>query len=208
MNYEKIILEMLERIKDLEEKVDALEDFKDEFADDDANGVETGSSPSGQSNKNGNISGRNKARQEIANVLTNQYGFSVRKANRSEGSGLVATKKGKSFGIRISYSRSYAKEYGPEDVQCSGWHAFTKQDIENNPASFYIFVVAGEESEEYHYFIFTKESLMDEYFSQIDSPKKAVHMYFRVNRDGWPHEARDGAVDMTAHYNKWSIISG
>jgi hypothetical protein len=205
MNYEKIILEMLERIKNLEEKVELLEEFRESFANTDEECEETDAVHLGNSGKENDISGKNKSRQEIMKILTNEYGFSVRKANRREGSGLVATKNGKSYGIKVSYSRSYF-EYLDEELLCCGWHAVTKKDIENKNVSFYIFVVEGEKKD-YHYFIFSREDLYAYCFSQDDSPQKKVHLHFRVNREGMPYEARDGVTDMSAHYNNWKIIT-
>jgi len=202
MNYEKIILEMLERIKNLEEKVELLEKFKEGFTGTNDEDAES----DGQAGKGNDTSGRNKSRQEITNILTNKYGFSVRKANRNEGSGLVATKNGKSYGIKVSYSRSYF-EYLNEDLQCCGWHAVAKKDFENKNVAFYIFAVEGE-NEEYHYFIFRRDELYAYCFGKNDSPKKKVHLYFRVSRDDMPYEARVGVTDMSAHYNNWSIITG
>lgn len=206
MNYEKILLEMLDRIKTLEEKVELLETFKAGFEEDlNAKDEEYDDVSAGQLSKANDPSGRNQCRQEIMNILKEQYGFSVRKANRSEGSGLVATKNGKSYGIKVSYSRSYF-EYVNEDLQCCGWHAVTKADLENINISFYVFVVEGED-DEYHYFIFTREGLYADCFSKSDLTKKKVHLYFRVTRDGRAYEAREGDTDMSEHYNNWSIIT-
>jgi len=90
MNYEKIILEMLSRIKDLEEKVDMLQDYMNaqENNEDDEN-EELDSENLTQKKKE---SGRKLSRQEIMRILKEQYNFNVRKGNRSEGSGIVATR--------------------------------------------------------------------------------------------------------------------
>lgn len=205
MNYEIVILEMLERIMKLEEKVNLLEKDRNGCSTSDED-EEPDGAPSKEAGKGNDISGRNRSRQEITSILTNEYGFRVRKANRNEGSGLVVTKNGKSNGIKVSYSRSYF-EYLNENLICCGWHVITKKDVENKNVAFYIFVVEGE-NEEYHYFIYTRDELFAYCFSNNDSDKKKVHLYFRVDRDGKPYEARDGVTDMSSNYNNWSIIAG
>ncbi|MDR1709329.1 MAG: hypothetical protein LBS70_06370 [Candidatus Accumulibacter sp.] len=208
MNHDKILLEMLGRIKDLEEKVESLEEFRERFESEDDVDDESGrpeGDPRKRAGKNA-VSGRNKARLEITKILTDKYGFSVRKAYRDEGSGLVATRNGKSCGIKVSYSRSFF-EYVNEDLQCTGWHSVTKKDVENANAAFYVFVVEGE-NDLFHYFIFTRNDLLDYCFSETDSPTKKTHLYFRVSRSGRPYEARDDMADMSRHYNNWSIIAG
>ena len=76
MNYEKIILEMLSRIKDLEEKVDMLQDYMNaqENNEDDEN-EELDSENLTQKKE----SGRKLSRQEIMRILKEQYNFTVRK---------------------------------------------------------------------------------------------------------------------------------
>jgi hypothetical protein len=60
MNYDKIILEMLSRIKDLEEKVNMLEDYHQEQQNKDEEEIEVTSS-------------KNKERKESGNLLQGQY---------------------------------------------------------------------------------------------------------------------------------------
>ena len=94
---------MLSRIKELEEKVDMLQDYNEQENNADDENEKLDSENLTQKKKE---SGRKLSRQEIMRILKEQYGFNVRKGNRSEGSGIVATRNGKSYNIKVSYSRS------------------------------------------------------------------------------------------------------
>lgn len=199
MNYEKVILEMLERIKDLEEKVDILEEFKRDLE----SGGQEPETPPGAGEEKNTESGRVRARQEVMHILKEKYDCSTRKGNRSEGSGVVATKNGKSYGVKVSYSKSYF-DLTRGNYLCCGWHAMIKKEFDADFA-YYIFVVAGE-NDELYYFMFTRDDLYNTYFTDRDPDNKKVHFYFRVDPNGRPHEDRDGETDMTAHYNNWDIF--
>lgn len=202
MNYEKIILEMLGRIQDLEGKVAMLQEFmrdQENNEDNDSEELEDGNMP--QETKE---SGRKLSRQEIMRILKEQYGFSVRKGNRSEGSGIVATRDGKSYNIKVSYSRSYF-DYVNEEVICSGWHTLFEKEIDNPDFPYFIFVVADAE-QKFHYFIFEREDIVKEFDYKVYDANKKLHFYFRVRSDGRPYELRETEKDMSAYYNNWDIF--
>jgi len=196
MNYEKIILEMLERIKDLEEKVGMLEDFKvelEEKEDDVVTEITSGSEKK--------ESGRKLSRIEIMKILREKYGFEVRQGNRSEGSGIVISKNGKSLNIKVSFSRSYF-EYAKEECIICGWHTLFEKEVNNPELPFFIFVVADAENK-FHYFIFTREEIIKEFsYKKYDANKK-LHFYFTIKKDGRPVDLREGEEDMSSHYNNW-----
>ncbi len=202
MNYEKIILEMLSRIKDLEEKVDMLQDYMNaqENNEDDEN-EELDSENLTQKKKE---SGRKLSRQEIMRILKEQYNFNVRKGNRSEGSGIVATRNGKSYNIKVSYSRSYF-DYVNEEVICSGWHTLFEKEINNPDFKFFIFIVADAE-QKFHYFIFRREDIIKKFDYKVFDANNKWHFYFRVMKDGKPLESREIEKDMSAYYNNWDIF--
>jgi len=198
MNYEKIMLEMLERIKTLEEKVSFLEDNRNNAeADEDE---EVGEVPTETKE-----SGRKLSRLEIMKILSDKYGFAVRKGNRSEGSGIVASKNGKSYNIKVSYSRSYF-DYISEEVICSGWHTLYEKEIENTDFPFFIFVVSDADNK-FYYFIFKREDIIKEFDYKVYDVNRKLHFYFRVKEDGRPVELRETEMDMSAFYNNWEIFS-
>ena len=152
MNYERTILEMLERIKTLEEKVTMLEEYNHELENLDDEEVDAVTQEAKES-------GRKLSRKEIMNILRDKYGFNVRKGNRSEGSGIVISRNGKPYNIKVSYSRSYF-DYVNEEVICSGWHTLFEKEVNNKEFPFFIFVVADVENK-FHYFIFKREDIIN-----------------------------------------------
>jgi hypothetical protein len=133
------------------------------------------------------------------------YGFSTRKGNRNEGSGIVASKAGKSYNVKISYSRSYF-DYVSEEVICSGWHTLFEKEIENEDFPFFIFVVADAENK-FHYFIFKRQDVIKEFDYKVYDAKRKLHFYFRVKNDGRPVELREKEKDVSAFYNNWDVFS-
>jgi hypothetical protein len=198
MNYERTVLEMMERIKSLEEKVTTLEKCYHEMDKLDDEEVDVMTQESKES-------GRTSSRNEIMNILRDQYGFSVRKGNQSEGSGIVISKNGKSYNVKVSFSSSYF-DYVPENVICSGWHTLYEKIINNPLLPFFIFVVADAEKK-FHYFIFKREDIKKVFQHKVPDSTGKLHFYFRVREDGMPVELRDKIEkNMSPYYNNWSIF--
>lgn len=196
MNYEKIILEMLERIKTLEEKVSILEEYDNTIENEDnIDSVATELKKSGKT----------LARQEVARILSEKYNFNVRKGNRSEGGGIVISKDNKDYNVKICYSRSYF-EYIDEKVVCSGWHTLFEKEINNSNFPFFVFVVAGAENE-FYYFMFRREDIIKEFSYKNCDSKNKFHYYFQIKEDGRPVESREIEKDMSGYYNNWDIFS-
>jgi hypothetical protein len=197
MNYERTILEMMERIQSLEEKVAMLEEFNHEVKNMDDEKVDAMTQ---ESKESGRISSRN----EIMKILHDKYGFNVRKGNRIEGSGIVISINGKPHNIKVSYSRSYF-DYVNEEVICSGWHTLFEKEINNQEFPFFIFVVADAENK-FHYFIFKRENIINVFDYKVYDSHKRLHFYFRVRKDGRPFELREIEKDMSSYYNNWTIF--
>ena len=198
MSIEKITLDMLARIMALEERVAKLEENQSSLSaviEQEDEATVPGSKESG----------RQQSRNEIMKILSD-YGYKVRKGNRSEGSGVVASKPGvKQFNIKISYSKSYFENV-TEDVICAGWHTLIEKEIDNKKFSFFIFVVADAENK-FHYFIFRREEIPVVFKDKAYDAQKKIHFYFRVKANGDPVEQRETELDMSSHYNNWNIFS-
>lgn len=197
MNYERTILEMLERIKILEEKVTILEGYDHELENLDDEEVDAVTQESKES-------GRKLSRNEIMKILRDKYGFNVRKGNRSEGSGIVISKNGKPYNIKVSYSRSYF-DYVNEEVICSGWHTVFEKELNNQDFPFFIFVVSDAENK-FHYFIFKREDIIHVFDYKVYDSNNKLHFYFRVRKDGRPFELREIEKDMSPYYNNWTVF--
>lgn len=198
MNYDKIILEMLSRIKDLEEKVSMLQDYQQELQNKDEDEIKTDL----LTEKAPKESGRTLTRKEIMNILEEKYGFNTRIGNRAEGSGIVISKNGESLNIKVSYSRSYINN---EEILCSGWHTLFEEEINNPALSYFVFVVEDEEGK-FHYFIFKREDLINEFEDKVYDVTGKFHFYFRVKHDGSPIESRDIEKDMKTYYDNWEVF--
>lgn len=197
MNYERTMLEMIERIKTLEEKVAMLEECYREMENSDDEEVDAMTQESKES-------GRTSSRNEIMKILRDTYGFNVKKGNRSEGSGIVISKNGKPYNVKVSYSRSYF-DYVNEEVICSGWHTLFEKEINNQECPFFIFVVADAEKK-FHYFIFKREDITKVFDYKVYDSNRKLHFYFRVKEDGRPFEVREIEKDMSPYYNNWTVF--
>lgn len=195
MNYEKITLEMLERIKVLEEKVEMLEQNSEKI--DKIDEVK-------QAFNNTKESGRTLSRLEIMKILKEDYGLEVRKGNRGEGGGVVISRNGKLYNVKISYSQSYFK-YINEDVICSGWNTLFRKEVENQDLPFFIFAIA-DDNNEFHYFIFKREDILKEFDYKVYDTHNKMHFYFRLTKEGRAIELREIEKDIKAYYNNWSIF--
>jgi hypothetical protein len=197
MNYERTVLEMLERIKTLEEKVNSLEENNHDHKNLDNGKINKAPTEAGQS-------GRTLSRNEVMKILHDNYGFNVKKANRSEGSGIVILKDNKSFNVKVSYCRSF-DEYANEEVICTGWHTLFENDLNNPKFPFFIFVIA-DAAKKLHYFIFKRENIINEFKYKVLDANKKLHFYFRVRKDGRPFEVREIEKDMICYYNNWTVF--
>ncbi len=199
MNYERTILEMMERIKTIEERLEIWGEHNPKIENlDDRN--EEGDVMTQELKKSGRILSRN----EIMQILRDNYGFNVRKANRSEGSGIVISKNGKQYNIKVSFSRSYPA-YANEDVICSGWHTRLEEVINNQDFPFFIFVVADAENR-FHYFIFKRQDIINVFHYKVYDSHRRLHFYFRVRKNGKPFEVREIEKDMSLYYNNWTVF--
>lgn len=149
--------------------------------------------------------GRKLTQIELMKILSDEYDFTVCKGSRSEGGGIIASKNGKSYNIKFSYSRSYFN-YINEEVRCSGWHTLFESEIENSMFQFFVFVVADADND-FHYFIFKSEDILNEFNYKVYDKNKKLHFYFRVKNDGRPVELRETEKDMSNYYNNWDLFS-
>ncbi|MEG0332523.1 MAG: hypothetical protein RR437_08210 [Clostridium sp.] len=200
MNYDKIILEMLTRIQELEEKIAYLEDKVDFIGE-----VDCDTEDEDKTNVNDeNSSGRSLARNEIIKILRDTYGYKARKANRAEGSGIVISDEIDSYRIKISYSRNYSERID-EETLCRGWHAISSDEILSEEIDYFICIVE-EEGEKFHYFIFEREDLINEFADNGFESRNKLHLYLNVRKDGTVVENRGEEKNIIKYYNNWDIF--
>ena len=194
MQYEKLLLDLMERVVILEEKVEMLE-MKNERVEEDMMEEEA---------RTDKTTNRAMVIQEVTDILRKKYGYDVQKGKRADGGGLIAAKDGKKLNFKIFVSKNYMLQDVEPDFEWGGWHTFAPSEL--NLFDYYIFAIKVNKNEPAHYFIFSNEKL-----AAICAPKDTdsngvVHFYFRKRHNGKLIEAREDEVDVAKFYNSWDTI--
>lgn len=191
MSNDSIVLELFGRVQMLEQKVKFLEGKLEsqEFVSEEGDEELTKQT----------LVTRAHSRDYVADRLQQENPqFSIRKANREEGSGLVLTdEKGKKLLLKYYYSKSFL-EFP------SGWHTVDISDIENNSFDMYVFNVSYQE--EYFVFFFTKEELKSYVTHKKLNSGTKYYFYFRIE-NGKIIEVRDDERDVSMYYDRWDLPS-
>jgi len=186
MDIESMMLEAFQRIKSLENQVEEL-NTKIES-------IQTSSSESNKSNEN--IT-RNKARQMTMQKLKeNNKNILIRKAIRDEGGGLVLEKDNNLICMKFYHSKSY------DENTPVGWHALTKEDLNNTKFKVYIFTLFG--NEELYTLIFTKEQLNEMISKKVMDQNERYHFGFTIEGNR-AFDTRDKKIDVTYAFNNFDL---
>lgn len=203
MKYEKLLLDLLERVAFLEEKVSELERSQIELEINEVVDTSAKTDIAGDAVV-GKQSNRALVLQEVTNILRDKHGFDVQKGKRADGGGLILFKYGRKSHLKILVSRNYMVQPVEPDYEWGGWHTFVPN--ENDQFDYYVFAVKIDENHPAHYFIFDKNK-MSEIFGQKEADSNGyVHFYFRKRWNGKLVDAREEEVDMSAFYNNWNLI--
>ncbi|WP_342574612.1 hypothetical protein [Paenibacillus sp. FSL M8-0142] len=193
MNYEKIVLELFERVKGLEERVQVLEsrDDGDEELDDNRDILD-------ELNSSEKIT-RSISRKYVMDELKKQNpAFTISKGNRAAKADILLEFQGKSLKAKFYHSRSF-REFP------SGWHTVNKDDLNNNVhVEMYIFTV--EYQKEFYTFLFSRSELIDFVKNKTTDQNNMYHFYFHVN-NGKVVEVRDSERDATPFLDNWKLPS-
>lgn len=185
MNYDKIILELLSRVQDLEVDVDMLKSRL----------IESGEEPSEDGGGVTRAEARDIAIKEIEKRFPD---YVVQKALRKDGSGILLHLPDCKQPYKIKFYHSKMHERG------SGWHTVNLDDVMglaycmfslvDNDGNWYFFIYGTDEIGEYR----------DKY--RTDKNSDLLHLYFSV-KAGKAIEDREGTIDVTDHLNNWKILS-
>lgn len=191
MSNDSIVLELFSRVQKLEQKVDFLEK-KIENQENVQDGI-------GEDQVRQTLVTRANSRDYVSDRLQQENPqFSIRKANREEGSGLVLTNdEGQKLILKYYYSRSF------HDFP-SGWHTVDISDIESNAFDIYAFAVSYQE--EYFVFFFTKEELKSYVSRKKLNSSTKYYFYFHIN-NGKIVEVRDDEFDVSKYFDRWDLPS-
>jgi hypothetical protein len=184
MNYDKIILELLSRVQNLEEEMGAVKQKVLAESDDetlDESGIT-----------------RAEARDAAIKELQKRFpDYIVEKAPRVHGSGIqihLPTRKQPHF-IKFYHSRVYDGGHG--------WHVVKLVDVRD--LAYCMFSLLDTEGI-YHYFIFGTDEIGEYQEShRADTNADKLHLYFSVNGKT-ATESREGIVDVSDHLDNWQIL--
>lgn len=198
MDYEKVILELFSRVKELEEKVEELEDqMLDEKISTNKDVITEDKESEDESIK---IT-RNSSRQYVIDKLReNNPNVLVDKANRVMGGGILIKDKntGKIIKAKFYHSKSHS------DDLPSGWHTVNEEELINSDTDSFIFNL--EYQKEFYTFIFTTNELKDYVKDKDKDQNNNYYFYFNIE-DKKAVEKRDGITDVSKYLDRWDIVS-
>lgn len=187
LNYDKIILELLSRVKDLE---DEMAQVKARLTSDveAEEGLEEG----------GGIT-RSLARERAIQELQKRFpDYLVRKASRKDGSGILLQLPSHKTPCKIKFSHSRVYETG------HSWHTIRLTEIIDE-VSYCMFSVV-DASDTWHFFIYgTDELKAYNKAHRTVSDADILHLYFSV-QGGRAIEKREDIVDVTDHLDNWQVL--
>lgn len=192
MNYEKLILDLYERVVSLEETVSILQDQfgnkdtsvnKDEPAVDEVKKIT-----------------RNVSRNYVMKELEAENpDFIITKGNRAANADiLLETRKNEiTYTLKAKFYHSKSFHNFP-----SGWHTVHKDDLVNEDLSLFIFNVEFEGS--FYPFFFSRQELLLFVKDKTIDQNDLYHFYFHINKDK-VMEVRDQEKDASAYYSHWKL---
>lgn len=192
MDYEKIILELFSRVKELEGKVATLENKISSFEKNDN---------INESTEDGTKITRSISRRYVMDKLQeNNPNFKISKGNRASGADIILTTKRKEITYTLKSKFYHSKSYNPDYV--SGWITINKNDITNEDIQFHIFNIEYEKK--YYTFFFETVDLLAFIQDKSTDQNDMYHFYFHI-KGGKMVECRDDEKDVSQYYNTWTL---
>lgn len=203
MNYDKIILELMSRVQELEEQ---MMDVKSEINSIKAIDNKIIEEPDEESESDSEEFTRSQARKKAMEIIEQRFpDHLVMKANRTEGSGIKILKSdiSEKRPVIIKFFHSKTYEHRSKTFE-HAWHTVNLEEIIGTLYDFCLFSIADSNGD-WHFLIFEPAELgifRDENRS-VDSDQ--LHLYFVV-KDGVAKEVRENEVDVTDHLNNWDAF--
>ncbi len=194
MNYDKIILELLNRVQCLEEQMAELK--AEPLTDNDC--FRKDASP-----RDSVIEyTRTQARDKAIEIIQSKYpDYIVTKASKEEGNGIKVMKPNSKEPILIKFSHSKCFPHRSENFE-HGWHVVRLNDV--TAINLFIFSLADSEGN-LNFFIYTPDALAMYYDEYRSSENEILHLYFVV-KEGKAQEAKENTIDVSNHLNNWDIL--
>lgn len=191
MKYEKLLLDLMEKVAVLEERIELLEKKEKDSL---INYKEEDTAEK--------ISTRALVMDHFEDTLHESTGFTMRKAKRSEGGGLILSKGEKELKVKLTVSKNFASEKEKLDYKWRSWHTLSENELDL--FDFYIFAIKPDD-EDPNYFVFSKQQLNDVCNKkEIDSSGR-YHFYFVQTLDHKTYEDRDDNLPMTKYFNDFDF---
>lgn len=122
----------------------------------------------------------------------------VRKGRQAEGGGLFVVFPQRTVHVKVGVSKSY------ETAWSAGWHTVSATEVQAPPYDVYVFVVTFPGGWDTYWFSAAELTAF-----AADKPVDAaglVHFYFH-RREGQVQEVRDGIRDVRPYWNRWTVLT-
>lgn len=191
MNYDRIIIELMDKISSLEERVELLETEL----------VVTNDGSDKEIEKMNRSFTKDDVINEIKEKLS-RYNITIRKGSNAEGGGLFLTnEKGEQRRALLKLSRDYVptnpKKF--EGFQWRGWHRVSRESA--SVFDYYIFSI--EHDGELDFFIIDQKHYIELTKDKMTDKNDNYYFYFVEDQRGNIYEDRDEVNDMRPYFNNW-----
>ncbi|MCL1819241.1 MAG: hypothetical protein FWG36_01145 [Oscillospiraceae bacterium] len=203
MNYEKIILELMGRIQDLEGSVKSLDQRL--LLVEEENVLNTDLETDGQG-KFTRSQAREVTIEKIQEIFPDYF---PSKASRNEGSGIKLSKPDspRPLIIKFNHSRGYPLEPGLSDQSGDyerGWHIVRVSEVVGSIYDLCLFSMYDSDGN-WNYFLFSPDELGIYNEENRQNHGDELWLYFSV-QGNHAYELREGKIDVTNHLNNWKLI--
>ncbi|MEW4286701.1 hypothetical protein [Priestia koreensis] len=194
MNYEKIILDLYDRVVSLEKKVADLEvqlvDPKISITEEEMSGATSEKIT------------RNSSRQYVMDKLTSENpDFIITKGNRAIKADILLKTTEDEIIYKLKAKFYHSKSFNKFP---SGWHTVRKDDLLNEDIHLFIFNIEFEKN--FYTFLFSRQELLSFVTDKTTDQNHLYHFYFHVNEDK-AMEVRDQEKDVAPYFNHWKLPS-
>lgn len=200
MNYDKIILELMSRVQNLEEEiVEVKDELKSLKYKDFGDGIDD------TDNEQEDFT-RLQARDKAMKIIKSKFpDYFVEKASRKEGSGIKVIKSDKNSKraiiIKFFHSKIYEHKSGTFD---HAWHTINLDEIIGSIYDFCLFSVVDKNGE-WNFFIYGPDELGLYRDENRSTNSELFHLYFSI-KEGKATEIREKTIDVTDHLNNWNVL--
>ncbi len=193
MNLNNLLIEFLERVKNLEIRVAELEEElknkKNIVSEDQEDQEEL---------EEEKITKTVTRKHVINKIEKNNNGIKAEKGSKAKGSDIILSKNGKK--VDISIKMFHSKSYDEKFVR--GWNTLHVDEFKYD---IYIFCVVFEGK--VNTFLFTDKEIKAMISEENVDTNNIAHFYIQINEDGKMVQNRGRATDISKNFENWRLIS-